>query len=166
MPRTAKTPGSVLQAKIDEFQLTPSAVARDLGVKSLSSILSGKSGIDLELALRLAKYFGNKPEDWIKIQLSYYKAALAAELKDISKVKKPKVEKKTAGRGRGRKPAADKKPAAKRASTGRGRGRKPAAEKKPVKVRAPRRSRKSAVSTPIESSSFSSYISEGSGSME
>jgi addiction module HigA family antidote len=135
MPKTAKNPGSVLQAKIDSYNLTPAAVAKDIKVKNLNGVLSGKEEISADLALRLAKYFGGKPEEWIKIQLNTSKKELASEIKGISKAKKPAAEKKgkpgrkPGKKAAGRPAAADKKPA------GRGRGRPAAAAKKPARAK-------------------------------
>ncbi|GHV70119.1 hypothetical protein AGMMS49928_16570 [Spirochaetia bacterium] len=136
MPKTAKTPGSVLKAKIDLYELTIADVAKALKVKSLDSVVSGKEEISLDLALRLAKFFGGKPEEWIKLQLTASKKKAAAELKGIKKAKKPaKKPGRKAGGAKGVKKAGAKKPgrAAKDVKVAKKPGRKPGAPKAAVK---------------------------------
>jgi addiction module HigA family antidote len=163
MPKTAKTPGSVLQSYLDEYQVSAAAVAKELKVKGLGSVLSDKRGIDIDLAMRLAKYFGTTPDFWINLQLSCYKKTLTAEIKNISKAKKPSAKKaadKKPG-ARGRKPADSKAAADKKPGT---RGRKPADSKtaraakepKERKPRAPRGSKKSAAFLSAQDTSFDS----------
>ena len=47
--------------------------ARVLGVsrQALSNVVTGKTGISPEMALRLAKAFGGSDEHWLKLQLAY-----------------------------------------------------------------------------------------------
>ena len=53
--------------------LTVSAAARALGVtrKALSKLIEGHSGISAEMAIRLSKAFGSKPETWLGMQMEY-----------------------------------------------------------------------------------------------
>lgn len=53
--------------------LTITQAAKDLGVsrKALSELLSGKTGISPEMALRLAKAFNTTPESWLTQQMHY-----------------------------------------------------------------------------------------------
>ena len=50
--------------------LTVTDAASSIGVsrKALSELLNGKSGISPEMALRLARLFGNTPEFWMNAQ--------------------------------------------------------------------------------------------------
>ena len=44
-----------------------------LGVsrQALSNLLTGKSGISPDMAIRLSKAFGSTPETWLKLQMAY-----------------------------------------------------------------------------------------------
>jgi antitoxin HigA-1 len=37
----------------------------------LSSLINGKTGISPEMAIRLSKAFGSKPEEWIAMQAAF-----------------------------------------------------------------------------------------------
>ena len=47
--------------------------ARGLGVtrQALSDLINEKSGISVDMAIRLSKAFGSTPETWLRIQLAY-----------------------------------------------------------------------------------------------
>jgi antitoxin HigA-1 len=67
-------PGEIL---LEEF-LTPMGISqyrlsKDMNVPAtrISKICSGKSGISVDTALRLARYFGTSVEFWTRIQSHY-----------------------------------------------------------------------------------------------
>lgn len=67
-------PGFVVKdALIDGAELTVTDAANKLGVTrtALSRLLNGHAGISPEMALRLAKLFGNSVEMWVNIQAQY-----------------------------------------------------------------------------------------------
>jgi addiction module HigA family antidote len=119
---SGKTPGSVLEKYIKDFNLSVSGLALDLGqnATTFKKILDGSKRITIEMALLLAKKFSTTADFWIDLQK---KAALAEakadvklqkRIKELKKaVKEPKVSvvAKTAsapkkpGRKPGRKPA-------------------------------------------------------------
>ncbi|MDR0997444.1 MAG: HigA family addiction module antidote protein [Treponema sp.] len=126
MAKINQHPGAVFKKFVDDYQLTAAKVADDiqLSQSSIRLLIGGKLKISVPIALRLAKYFGNKPEFWIDIQNKYEladsakNAKLSAVLKSISKVKKPAPAKKVAvkpakGKAAVKKPA---KPRAKKAA--------------------------------------------------
>ena len=39
--------------------------------RALSELLNGKTGISVEMAIRLSKAFGSTPETWLGMQLAY-----------------------------------------------------------------------------------------------
>jgi addiction module HigA family antidote len=106
MPKASKaspTPGAVLKAIMDDYQLTPAKLAEDIGLSqsAVRQIVAGKTRITVSAALRLAKYFGTVPVYWLGLQTlaDLAEAAkdvkLSGALKGIPKVKKPpKGEKK------------------------------------------------------------------------
>jgi len=67
-------PGKILA---DRFcapaRLAPSTLALDLRVppNRLTRIVNGQRGITVDTALRLARYFGNRPEDWLTWQMEW-----------------------------------------------------------------------------------------------
>jgi addiction module HigA family antidote len=72
-------PGRIVRQEcIESLGLTVTAAAKGLGVtrKALSELLNGKSGISLEMALRLSKAFGSSPELWLGLQMDYDLAQL------------------------------------------------------------------------------------------
>jgi antitoxin HigA-1 len=71
---------------IEPLNLTVTAAAKVLGVtrQALNNVVTGKSGISPEMAIRLSKAFGSTPETWLRMQLSY---DLAQARKAESKIK-------------------------------------------------------------------------------
>lgn len=74
----AKRPPTHPGEMIRELCLTPldmsvSELARRLGVcrKHLSAVINGKSGIGIDLAIRLSQALGTSPEVWLKSQMKW-----------------------------------------------------------------------------------------------
>jgi addiction module HigA family antidote len=118
MPKPSiPTPGSTLQTFIDEYQITPTTLAKEIGMSQsgIRQITIGQTRITVPVALRLAKYFGTTPDYWINLQTIQDLAdaakdqKLSAVLKAIPKVKKP------AGAPAADKPPRKAKPAAAKA---------------------------------------------------
>jgi addiction module HigA family antidote len=112
MPKTKQTPGSILLEHLEKYDLNCNRLAKEIKCSqtALRLISLDNSRITTSIAVRLAKYFGTKPEFWLLAQMEYdlAKAAnnkvLARALKGISKVGKPVAKK----------ASASKKPTAKR----------------------------------------------------
>ena len=74
---TSKTPPHPGQAVRDsclkQKGLSVTEGARVLGVtrQALSNLINGKTGISPEMAIRLSKAFGKKPDIWICMQATY-----------------------------------------------------------------------------------------------
>jgi addiction module HigA family antidote len=125
--QTAKIPGAVLQKSfLDEYGLTPAKTAVDTGLSqsAIRQILTGRTRISLNVAVRLAKYFGNTFQYWLDLQTQYDLAELQKDtaftdaVKKISKAKKQTPAKKAepgkaVAKKAGTKPAA-RKPRAKK----------------------------------------------------
>jgi antitoxin HigA-1 len=80
-------PGSIVRHDcIEPLNLTITAAAKALGVtrQALNNVVTGKSGISPEMAIRLSKAFGSDPETWLRMQLAY---DLAQARKDENKIK-------------------------------------------------------------------------------
>ena len=92
MPRTAKsqTPGAVLREYIDKYQINAFSLSKSLDVayQSVINILNGKTRISVQMALRLAAYFGNSVKFWIDVQTSSEIDELSANKKFLSSIKK------------------------------------------------------------------------------
>ena len=58
---------------LEPFDLSVTAAAGVLGVtrQALSNVVNGKSGISAEMAIRLSKAFGGRPESWLRLQMAY-----------------------------------------------------------------------------------------------
>jgi addiction module HigA family antidote len=120
MAKINQHPGAVFKKFLDDYQLTAAKVADDikLSQSSIRLLIGGKLKISVPIALRLAKYFGNKPEFWIDMQNKYELTEaskndeeFAEILKNIPKAKKPAAPAKKPVKGK----AAVKKPAKPRA---------------------------------------------------
>jgi addiction module HigA family antidote len=81
-----KTPASELKRQIELFGLSQSGVAKALGLNpvTLKQVLLGKKKVDIELSLKLSKYFGTTADFWIDLQ----KKAGLAEAKGNTKLQK------------------------------------------------------------------------------
>ena len=67
-------PGRIVRREcLEPLGLSVTVAAKGLGVtrKALSELLNGKSGISPEMAIRLSKAFGGRPEVWLGIQMDY-----------------------------------------------------------------------------------------------
>ena len=67
-------PGEIVRYDcLEPLGLTVTDGAKVLGVKrqTLNNLVNGKSGISTEMAIRLSKAFGSRPEVWLKMQIDY-----------------------------------------------------------------------------------------------
>src|SRR5450432_2523212 len=71
---------------IEALGLSVTKAALVLGVSrpSLSRVINGHAAVSPEMAIRLSKAFGSRPETWLKMQLAY---DLAQARKHESKIK-------------------------------------------------------------------------------
>jgi addiction module HigA family antidote len=96
MAKKNQTPGSILLGLLDKYGLNCNRLSKEIKCSqtALRLISLDKSRITTSIALRLAKYFGTKPEFWLLAQMNYdlVKAAndkaLARSLKNIPKARK------------------------------------------------------------------------------
>jgi addiction module HigA family antidote len=95
-----QSPGAVFKTYMDQYNLTAAKVAADikLSQSSIRLLIGGKLKISVPIALRLSKYFGNKPEFWIDLQNTYELAEtvknpkLSAVFKAIPRAKKQELK--------------------------------------------------------------------------
>lgn len=66
-------PGELLADELAEFDMSSEELDAILGVPegTVSDLVTEKRGIDAELALRLARYFGAGERLWMNLQVSY-----------------------------------------------------------------------------------------------
>jgi addiction module HigA family antidote len=144
MPKPVKTPGTVFKSFLDAYQLTTAKVAEDikLSQSSVRLLINDKLKISIPFALRLAKYFGTKPEFWIGLQNAYELSETAKNPKEAKIVKAiPKAKKPAPGA----KKSAAKKAAAKKVGTKKAPARKATARKPASRI--PARGRKKSART-------------------
>ncbi len=58
---------------LEPFGLTVTEAAKILGVsrQALNNLVNEKAGVSPEMAIRLAKAFGGRPESWLGMQLAF-----------------------------------------------------------------------------------------------
>jgi addiction module HigA family antidote len=78
-----QSPSAVFKSYLADYNLTASKVAADikLSQSSIRLLIGGKLKISVPIALRLAKYFGNKAEYWVNLQTTYELAESARDPK-------------------------------------------------------------------------------------
>src|ERR1700733_11902588 len=74
---------------LEPLGLSVAEGAKALGVtrQALNNLVTGKSGISAEMAVRLSKAFGSSPETWLGMQIDYDLAQVRARASKI-KVKR------------------------------------------------------------------------------
>ena len=74
-------PGRLLKRELAARGLSANRVALDLGVPSgrITDILNGRRGISTDTAVRLGRYFGNRPQFWLDLQSQYEIARVERE---------------------------------------------------------------------------------------
>jgi addiction module HigA family antidote len=91
MKRRPTHPGEMLREDfIPDYGLTVARLAEAVGVsrQSINELLRGRRAISPEMALRLARLFGNSPEFWLNAQraVDLWDAAQAIK-KDVARIK-------------------------------------------------------------------------------
>lgn len=71
-------PGLLVKANLSELNLTTAVAAKALQVtrQQLHNIVSGKSAISPEMAVRFEKAFGGSADMWLRMQAAYDLAAV------------------------------------------------------------------------------------------
>ena len=76
-------PGRILRRELVARKLSANRLAVDLGVPfgCITDTLNGRRSITTDTALRLALYFGNSGQFWLKLQSQYDIAKRGMEIK-------------------------------------------------------------------------------------
>jgi len=72
--RNPPHPGGIVRRQcLEPLGLSVTEAARGLGVtrEALSELVNEKTGISVEMAIRLSKAFGSSPEAWLGMQMAY-----------------------------------------------------------------------------------------------
>ena len=67
-------PGGIVERQcLEPLGLTVTRAARGLGVtrQALSELVNERTGVSVEMAIRLSKAFGSTPETWLGMQTAY-----------------------------------------------------------------------------------------------
>jgi addiction module HigA family antidote len=91
MPPVAH-PGRLLKRELATRRLSANRLSLDLGVPSgrITDILNGRRSITADTALRLGRYFGNRPQFWLDLQSQYDIALIEREKgKEIARRVRP-----------------------------------------------------------------------------
>ena len=67
-------PGGIVKRQcLDPLGLTVTRAAAGLGItrQALSELVNGRTGVSVEMSIRLSKAFGSTPETWLKMQMAY-----------------------------------------------------------------------------------------------
>jgi addiction module HigA family antidote len=78
-------PGLLVQTALDELGVSTAAAARALGVtrQQLHNVVSGKSAISPEMALRLEHGIGSTADTWLRMQAAYDLARILSSGEDL-----------------------------------------------------------------------------------
>ena len=89
MPKTKQTPGELLLDFLAKFKLNCNRLSKEIRCSqtALRLISLDKSRITPSIAVRLAKYFGTKPEFWLLAQMDF-DLVKAADNKTLAKLLK------------------------------------------------------------------------------
>lgn len=80
-------PGRIVKQEcLEPLGLSVTDAAKSLGVSriALSELVNGRRGVSPEMAIRLSKAFGGKPEIWAGLQMQY---DLARAMKNADQIK-------------------------------------------------------------------------------
>ncbi|MCY3669452.1 MAG: HigA family addiction module antitoxin [Alphaproteobacteria bacterium] len=67
-------PGGIVRRQcLEPLGLSVTEAARGLGVtrQALSQLVNERTGISVDMAIRLSKAFGSSPETWLRMQMAY-----------------------------------------------------------------------------------------------
>jgi antitoxin HigA-1 len=73
MTRPTIHPGEILADELEELNVTPTELARQLSVPAnrITQIIQGKRAVTGDTALRLGHWFGTSAQFWLNLQSAY-----------------------------------------------------------------------------------------------
>jgi addiction module HigA family antidote len=91
MQRKPTHPGEMLREDfLPDYDLTVSSLAEAIGVsrQTVNELIRERRGVSPEMALRLARYFGNTPEFWLNAQRTVDLWDAAAKIQhDVARIR-------------------------------------------------------------------------------
>ncbi len=87
-------PGELVKYEcLEPLGLSVTRAAEGLGItpQALSDLINGKSGVSVDMAIRLSKGFGSTPETWLGMQMAYdlWQARERAESIEVERFETP-----------------------------------------------------------------------------
>ena len=87
-------PGEIVKYEcLEPLGLSVTRAAEGLGItrQALSDLINEKSGVSVDMAIRLSKAFGSTPETWLGMQMAYdlWQARARAESIQVERFKIP-----------------------------------------------------------------------------
>ena len=87
-------PGEIVKWEcLEPLGLSVTRAAQGLGItrQALSDLVNGKSGVSVDMAIRLSKAFGSTPETWLGVQMDYdlWQAQARAENIEVERFEIP-----------------------------------------------------------------------------
>lgn len=75
-------PGKILQEELEEMNISPTELARQISVPAnrLSQLINAKRSVTGDTALRLGHWFGNDPKFWLNLQNQFDLAAAEKQM--------------------------------------------------------------------------------------
>ena len=75
-------PGKIVGFALEDLELSVVDAAAHLGVtrQTLSRLINGKTGLSLEMAVRVSKALGSTPEHWYRMQMAFDMAAMREQI--------------------------------------------------------------------------------------
>jgi antitoxin HigA-1 len=85
-------PGELIGETLTELGVSISEAAKGLGItrQQLHNVISGRSGVTAEMAVRLEKALGSTADTWLRMQMNYELAQIGERAASI-KVKRIKA---------------------------------------------------------------------------
>jgi antitoxin HigA-1 len=79
-------PGELVRDLLDEFGLSVAVAAEGLKItrQQLYNVISGRSAVTPEMAVRLEKAFGSTAETWLQMQVNYDLAQVRKRARQIA----------------------------------------------------------------------------------
>jgi len=73
MQKNSQTPGAVIKGLLEEHDLNCNRLAKAINMSNamVRLLILDKSPISVAAAYRLAKFFKNKPSDWLELQMKF-----------------------------------------------------------------------------------------------
>ena len=86
LQREPTHPGEILKKEfLEPLNISQTKLAKELhtSFRAINELINGKRGITIEMALKLAKFFGTTPQLWLNLQNCYDLYKVSKNKKDM-----------------------------------------------------------------------------------